>query len=162
VERRAQVTFAQRRSAPTADYKLSMDAWDGYAASRKRVLDGAVAAGIDNLMVLSGDAHVGYAFDLKADFNNPASRVVGTEISTTAVTSGRDGAQKPGDWNMLTQANPHLKFYDGRRGYTVIRLGQTGADIAFKTVSTVTRPGGTLSTAASFSTGTGMPGFHPA
>ncbi|MDN3295835.1 alkaline phosphatase D family protein [Streptomyces ficellus] len=157
-----QVTFAQRRNVPTPDYKLSMDAWDGYPASRKRILDGATAAGVDNLMVLSGDAHVAYGFDLKADFNNPASRVVGTEIATTSVSSGRDGAQKPGNWNNLTQANPHLKFYDGRRGYTVITLGMLQADISFKTLSAVTRPGGTLSTAASFSTGTGLPGLHPA
>ncbi|WP_235033070.1 alkaline phosphatase [Streptomyces sp. WAC05374] len=157
-----QVTFAQRRSLPTADYKLSMDAWDGYPASRKRILDGAVAAGLENLMVLSGDAHVGYGFDLKADFDKPSSRVVGTEISTTSVTSGRDGAQRPGNWTSLTQANPHLKFYDGRRGYNVITLGRLSADIAFKTVSTVTRPGGTLSTAASFTTGADMPGLNPA
>ncbi|MGA4959448.1 alkaline phosphatase D family protein [Streptomyces lavendulocolor] len=157
-----QVTFAQRKSTPTADYRLSMDAWDGYPAARKRLLDGATAAGLDNLMILSGDAHVGYGFDLKADFADPASRTVGTEISTTSLTSGRDGAQKPGNWISLTQANPHLKHYDGRRGYTVVRLGQTNADIAFKTVSTVTRPGGTLSTAATFSTGTGTPGLHTA
>ncbi|WP_418962882.1 alkaline phosphatase D family protein [Streptomyces lavendofoliae] len=155
-----QVTFAERRSTTAADYKLSMDAWDGYPASRRRLLDGATAAGLDNLMVLSGDAHVGYGFDLKADFGNPASRTVGTEIATTSLTSGRDGAQKPGNWIALTQANPHLKFYDGRRGYTVVRLGQTSADIAFKTVSTVLKPGGTLSTAASFSTGTAAPGLH--
>ncbi|QGV77373.1 alkaline phosphatase [Streptomyces ficellus] len=157
-----QVTFAQRRDVPTADYRLSMDAWDGYAASRKRLLDGATAAGVDNLMVLSGDAHVGYGFDLKADFDNPASRVVGTEISTTSLTSGRDGAQKPGNWISLTQANPHLKFYDGRRGYTVVRLGQSSAGIDFRTVSAVTRPGGTLSTAASFTTSAGTPGLQPA
>ncbi|MBT2489561.1 alkaline phosphatase D family protein [Streptomyces sp. ISL-96] len=157
-----QVTFAQRRDKPTADFKLSMDAWDGYPASRQRILDGAEAAGIKNLMVLDGDAHVGYGFDLKKDFQDPASRTIGTEISTTSVASGRDGADKPANWDDLTQANPHLKYYNGRRGYTVITLGTDRARVDFKTVSGVTKPGGTLTTAASFVTEAGRPGLTPA
>ncbi|MBT2394953.1 alkaline phosphatase [Streptomyces sp. ISL-100] len=157
-----QVTFAQRRDKPTADFKLSMDAWDGYPASRQRILDGAEAAGIKNLMVLDGDAHVGYGFDLKKDFQDPASRTIGTEISTTSVASGRDGADKPANWDDLIQANPHLKFYNGRRGYTVITLGTDRARVDFKTVSGVTKPGGTLTTAASFVTEAGRAGLTPA
>ncbi|MEV8410736.1 hypothetical protein AB0R12_34640, partial [Streptomyces niveus] len=30
--------------------------------------------------------------------------------------SGKDGADKPSNWTNLTTANPHLKFYNGRRG----------------------------------------------
>ncbi|MBT2526447.1 alkaline phosphatase D family protein [Streptomyces sp. ISL-99] len=157
-----QVTFAQRRDVPTADFKLSMDAWDGYPAARKRFLDGAEAAGVENLLVLDGDAHVGYGFDLKKDFDDPASRTVGTEISTTSVSSGRDGADKLPNWDNLIQANPHLKFYNGRRGYTVITLGTDRARADFKSVSGVTEPGGTLTTAASFVTEAGRPGLAPA
>ncbi|MEU7282148.1 alkaline phosphatase D family protein [Streptomyces sp. NPDC045431] len=157
-----QVTFAQRRNAPGPGYKLSMDAWDGYPASRKRILDGAQAAGVKNLMVLSGDAHDAYAFDLKADFNVPTSRTVGTEIGTTSLTSGRDGIDRPSNWDALTQANPHMKFYNGRRGYTLIRLGSYDARISFKTVSAVTTPTGTLATAGSFVTLTDSPGLLPA
>ncbi|MGW6461412.1 alkaline phosphatase D family protein, partial [Streptomyces sp. NPDC055078] len=36
-----QMTFARRRDAPGAAYRLSMDAWDGYPAARRRVLAGA-------------------------------------------------------------------------------------------------------------------------
>ncbi|MFV0126594.1 alkaline phosphatase D family protein [Streptomyces sp. HMX112] len=156
-----QVVFAQRRNAATADHKVSMDAWDGYSASRKRILDGAAAAGVENLMVLSGDAHVGYAFDLKADFDDPASRTVGTEIATTSVTSGRDGVAKPSNWDLMMQANPHMRFYNGLRGYSVVSLSSTQAEIDFKTVSVVSAPGGTLSTAASFVTEAGTPGLTP-
>jgi alkaline phosphatase D len=157
-----QVIFARRRNVPTADYKLSMDAWDGYPASRKRLLDGAQAAGLTNLMVLSGDAHVGYAFDLKADFDDPASRTVGTEIAATSLTSGRDGVDRPDNWVSLTQANPHMKFYNGRRGYTVVALGPSQARITFRTVSAVTTPTGTLGTAATFVTSADSPGLQPA
>ncbi|MGW7369369.1 alkaline phosphatase D family protein [Streptomyces sp. NPDC054841] len=157
-----QVTFAQRRNVPTADFKLSMDAWDGYPASRKRILDGAEAAGVDNLVVLTGDVHVGYAFDLKKDFDDPASRTVGTEIVATSISSGKDGVDKPANWDNLTRANPHMKFYNGRRGYVTVTLTTELARADFRTVSAVTTPGAPITTAASFVTEAGDPGLKPA
>ncbi|GGU18558.1 alkaline phosphatase D family protein [Streptomyces lavendofoliae] len=156
-----QVTFAQRRNVPTPDFKLSMDAWDGYPASRARVLEGAAAAGIENLVVLTGDVHVGYAFDLKADFDDPASRTVGTEIVATSVTSGKDGADKPANWDNLTRANPHLRFYNGRRGYVRVTLTGERARADYRTVAAVTTPGAPVTTAASFVTEAGDPGLEP-
>ncbi|WP_405808631.1 alkaline phosphatase D family protein [Streptomyces sp. NBC_00210] len=156
-----QVTFAQRRDVPTGTFKLSMDAWDGYAASRERVLAGAAAAGIENLMVLTGDVHVGYGFDLKKDFNDPASRTIGTEIVATSISSGKDGSDKPANWDNLTKANPHLKFYNGRRGYVTVTLGEQQARADFKTVGAVTKPGAPITTAASFVTEAGNPGLEP-
>ncbi|MEU2113023.1 alkaline phosphatase D family protein [Streptomyces sp. NPDC019507] len=155
-----QVTFARRRNVPTPDFKLSMDSWDGYPASRKRVLDGAEAAGIDNLVVLTGDVHVGYAFDLKKDFDDPSSRTVGTEIVATSVSSGKDGAERPANWDNLTQANPHMKFYNGRRGYVTVTLTTERARADFRTVSAVTTPGAPVTTAASFVTEAGNPGLE--
>jgi alkaline phosphatase D len=139
-----------------------MDSWDGYPASRERVLAGAEAAGVDNLMVLTGDVHVHYAFDIKRDFDDPGSRTVGTEIVTTSITSGRDGADRPGNWATYLAANPHMKFYNGRRGYVTVALGQEAARADFKTVPYVTRPGAPLTTAASFVTEAGAPGLEPA
>ncbi|WP_327323240.1 alkaline phosphatase D family protein [Streptomyces sp. NBC_01210] len=156
-----QVTFAQRRDVPTGTFKLSMDSWDGYPASRDRVLAGAQAAGIENLMVLTGDVHVGYGLDLKKDFNDPASRTVGTEIVATSISSGKDGAEKPANWDKLTQANPHMKFYNGRRGYVTVTLGEQQARADFRTVSAVTTPGAPVTTAASFVTEAGDPGLKP-
>ncbi len=68
-------------------------------------------------MVLTGDVHVGYAFDLKKDFDDPSSRTLGTEIVATSITSGKDGSDKPASWDNQMQANPHMKFFNGRRGY---------------------------------------------
>ncbi|MFE0039586.1 alkaline phosphatase D family protein [Streptomyces sp. NPDC059015] len=156
-----QVTFARRRNLPTRDFKLSMDSWDGYPASRQRVLDGAEAAGIDNLVVLTGDVHVGYAFDLKKDFDDPSSRTVGTEFVATSVSSGKDGAEKPANWDNLTRANPHMRFYNGRRGYVKVTLTTEHARADFRTVSAVTTPGAPVTTAASFVTEAGDPGLEP-
>ncbi|MEU5362684.1 alkaline phosphatase D family protein [Streptomyces sp. NPDC005925] len=157
-----QVVFSQRKFDRVEPSRVSMDAWDGYRASRRRVLDGADAAGIENLMVLTGDVHVGYAFDIKDDFADPASRTRGTEIVATSVTSGKDGADRPGNWATYMAANPHLKFYNGRRGYVNITLGRQQARADFKTVPYVTRPGAPVTTVASFVTEAGDPGLKPA
>ncbi|MET7294825.1 alkaline phosphatase D family protein [Streptomyces griseoloalbus] len=157
-----QVVFSQRKFDLTTPSRLSMDAWDGYRASRRRVLDGARAAGIENLMVLTGDVHVGYAFDIKDDFDDPDSRTVGTEIVATSIASGKDGSERPANWDTYMTANPHLRFYNGRRGYTTVELGRDAARADFRTVPYVTRPGAPVTTAASFVTAAGEPGLRPA
>ncbi|MEV7670138.1 alkaline phosphatase D family protein [Streptomyces sp. NPDC088752] len=157
-----QVVLAERRDRPTPDFKLSMDSWDGYPASRQRILAGAEAAGVENLMVLTGDVHVSYGLDLKADFRDPASRTVGTEIVTTSITSGKDGADRPSNHDKLMRANPHLRFFNGRRGYVKVSLGRESARADFRTVPYVTTPGAPLTTAASFVTEAGNPGLVPA
>ncbi|MFI9765806.1 alkaline phosphatase D family protein [Streptomyces sp. NPDC052415] len=156
-----QVVFSQRKFDLTEPSRVSMDAWDGYRASRRRVLDGAEAAGVENLMVLTGDVHVGYAFDIKDDFDDPDSRVRGTEIVATSITSGRDGADRPANWDTYMTANPHLKFYNGRRGYVTVALDEQRARADFKTVPYVTTPGAPVTTAASFVTEAGEPGLRP-
>ncbi|WP_431985559.1 alkaline phosphatase D family protein [Streptomyces griseoflavus] len=157
-----QVTFSQRFNSTTAPSKVSMDSWDGYPASRERVLAGARAAGVDNLMVLTGDVHVHYGFDIKRDFSDPDSRTVGTEIVTSSVSSGGDGSAKPANWETYMTANPHMRFYNGLRGYTTVSLGRELARADFKTVSHVTTQGAPLTTAASFVTEAGEPGLKPA
>ncbi|MFE7836890.1 alkaline phosphatase D family protein [Streptomyces sp. NPDC057474] len=157
-----QVTFSQRRNAVGDAYKVSMDSWDGYSASRERLLAGADAAGIENLMVLTGDVHVGYAFDIKRDFDNRSSRTVGTELVATSITSGGNGSDKPANWDTYMTANPHMRFYNGRRGYVTVALGRESARADFKAVPYVTTTGAGISTVASFAVEAGKPGLTPA
>ncbi|MER8222771.1 alkaline phosphatase D family protein [Streptomyces sp. NPDC094143] len=157
-----QVLFARRNMDATTPSRVSMDAWDGYSASRRRVLDGAKAAGVENLMVLSGDVHSAYAFDIKDDFDDPSSATLGTDIVATSISSGRDGADKPATWDTYMSANPHLKFFNGRRGYVTVELGREAARADFKTVPYVTRQGAPVTTAASFVTEVGDQGLKPA
>ncbi|MEU3183021.1 alkaline phosphatase D family protein [Streptomyces sp. NPDC006923] len=157
-----QVTFARRRNLSTPDFKLSMDSWDGYPASRQRLMDGVERSGIKNFMVLTGDVHTGNAYDLKKDWNDPASRTLGTEIVATSIASGKDGKDKPLDWAAHMAANPHMRFYNGRRGYVTVTLGERQARSDFKTLSAVTKSGAPVTTAASFVTEVGDPGLKPA
>ncbi|MGI5348612.1 alkaline phosphatase D family protein [Streptomyces sp. CA-250714] len=155
-----QVTFSERRSDNTDAYKVSMDAWDGAPASRERLLAGAEAAGIANLMVLTGDVHRAYAYDIKRDFGDQQSRTMGTEIVATSITSGKDGVDRVANWNSYMGANPHLKFYNGHRGYVTVRLDKQQGRADFRTVAVVTKPGGSIGTAASFVTEVGKQGLR--
>ncbi|WP_338695956.1 alkaline phosphatase D family protein [Streptomyces sp. Q6] len=155
-----QVTFSRRNNPAAGNTTLSMDSWDGYPASRERLLKGADAARVRNLMVLTGDVHVSYAMDIKRDFDDADSRTVGTEIVTTSITSGKDGSARPSNWANYLARNPHMKHYDGQRGYVTVALGEESARADFKTVSAVTTPGAALRTAASFVTEVGDQGLH--
>jgi alkaline phosphatase D len=138
-----------------------MDSWDGYRASRERVLAGAEDAGIENLMVLTGDVHVGYAFDIKRDFDDRSSRTVGAELVATSVSSGGNGSDKPANWDTYMTANPHMRFYNGRRGYLTVSLGRTQARADFHALPYVTTPDAGLTTVASFAMEAGNPGLTP-
>ncbi|MBP0452950.1 alkaline phosphatase D family protein [Kitasatospora sp. RG8] len=155
-----QVVFSRRKNTTAERSKLSMDAWDGYPAARERILAGIERLGVENLVILTGDVHVAYALDVKRDFDDPASRTVGVEFVGTSISSDGDGAAKPANWSTLTAANPHMKFYNGLRGYTTVTLTPEHARADFRTVSHITTPGGTLATAASFVTEAGNPGLR--
>ena len=155
-----QVVLSRRYQNGTAPQKVSMDAWDGYPAARQRFLDAAKSVPVENLVVLTGDVHVGYAFDIKQDFDDPKSKNAGVELVATSVASGGDGAEKPDDWADQTKANPHMKFYDGRRGYVVVTLDRQKLRADFRTVGKVTAPGAPVTTAASFESRKGDPGLR--
>ncbi|WP_448317517.1 alkaline phosphatase D family protein [Streptomyces sp. CO7] len=157
-----QVTFSRRNHATAGNTTLSMDSWDGYPASRRRVLEGWKASGQENLMILTGDVHVHYGLDVKEDFDDPTSRTLGTEIVTSSISSGGDGSARPSNWAGYHARNPHLKFYNGLRGYATVELGRREARTEFKTVPRITTPGEPLTVAAAFTTEAGNPGLTPA
>ncbi|KAB8164673.1 alkaline phosphatase [Streptomyces sp. 3MP-14] len=155
-----QVTVARRRNQLAGPWPLSMDSWDGYPAARERLFAAAEEAGVENLVVFTGDVHVHYAFDLKADWDDPDSRTLGVELVTTSIASGGDGAARPDNWAALTGANPHLRFYDGRRGYLVVTLDEAEARAEYRVVDRVTTPGAAVATAATFVSRAGDPGLR--
>ncbi|MEU7753927.1 alkaline phosphatase D family protein [Micromonospora sp. NPDC049171] len=150
-----QVFFAQQLDANGA---ASMDAWDGYRASRSRIQTGWQQRGVRNPLVLTGDVHRSWANDLKADYANPASATIGTELVCTSISSTGNGTGSTTIPNAAT--NPHLKFYSDRRGYvrTTISRSQVRAD--FRAVNTVTEHGAAASTVRSFVILDGQPGLQ--
>jgi alkaline phosphatase D len=110
------------------------DGWDGYPAQRGRVLDFIERERIRNLVVLTGDAHSSWGFDIP---RNPWSGYRGTgegslavELVTPAISSPPPMMFASTDGNeaaaAVRVALPHLKYLDGvRRGYVVIDVTST-------------------------------------
>ncbi|HEX5742138.1 MAG TPA: alkaline phosphatase D family protein, partial [Pilimelia sp.] len=105
-----QVFFGQRDSEAGPATVTSMDAWDGYAASRARLTAGWLAAGVRNPVVLTGDVHAHWAGTLARDYTDPDSPPVGTELVCTSITSGGDGGDSDPATHPFLRTNPHLRF----------------------------------------------------
>ena len=119
-----------------------MDAWDGYPAPPQPASSPAPkAAGVENLMVLTGDVHVGVRLRHQGGLRRPgvADPGHGDRRHVDHQRQGRRRAAR--QLGHLHAANPHLKFYNGRRGYVDGRLGREQARADFKTVAAVTTPG---------------------
>lgn len=113
--------------ASTVGLPLNMDAWDGYPAARERVFKAALAADA-NLIVLAGDTHNGWAFDLSHD-----GAKVGVELGVSSVSSPGFETYLPFIpsatlASALVAENEQLKWADmSQRGYMVMELTPTRA-----------------------------------
>ena len=109
-------------AASRAGLPVNMDAWDGYPAARQRVLRAAREADA-NLVVLTGDSHNAWAFEL-AHGNERA----GVELAGQSVTS--PGIEGSLSWfaperfaSETVGLNPSLRWADTRRrGYMALEL----------------------------------------
>ncbi|AKH85377.1 metallophosphatase [Streptomyces sp. CNQ-509] len=114
------IMLSQLRGSPGGPYMFT-DQWDGFLAERKEILQHVHAAGLEDLVVVTGDWHSAFVDDIRTDYDDPESPLVGTEFTAHSVTSG---AYSP-DWNrtngpVMGAANPHLKYFEGNRyGYDV-------------------------------------------
>lgn len=132
------------------------DDWDGYPASRTRLLDHIAKSKPSNPVVITGDIHSFWANDLKADFDNPNSPTLASELVGTSVTS----YGPPYDlFAKFVPNNPHVKFFDSRkRGYVSVELTRDKLVSRFQSVSDVRDPNAEISTLVSFVIEDGKPG----
>ena len=155
-----QAPMAETDLDESAAKTLYMDPWDGYVANRNRLLEGARTAGVDNLVVVTGDRHQNYASNLLADYDDPESAVVGAELVGTSVTSGGNGADMTTGGEALLRANDHLKFYNGQRGYVRVRVTRNELSSDFRVLPYVDLPGAPVSTRATYVIESGRPGVQ--
>jgi len=155
-----QVFFGQRDNNSGPASVVSMDAWDGYAASRDRITRGWIEASVRNPVVLTGDVHAHWADELKLDYADPTSRTVGTELVCSSVTSGGDGADAVPSQHPWAAWNPHLRFYNNQRGYVRTRITASALTADFRVVPYVTQPGAAAHTRASFVIEDGVAALH--
>jgi alkaline phosphatase D len=139
-----------------------MDQWPGYDAERRRVMQFLAAARPANPIVLTGDIHTNWVNDLKLNYADEASPIVGTEFVGTSIASGGDGGEPAERIAGVLAENPFVKYYSNRRGYVRCEITPRQMRADFQTVDYVTRPGAPKQTSASFVVEDGRPGAQEA
>jgi len=155
-----QVQMAQEDFKEGPDQGYNTDSWDGYKQSRNRVLGGLQRAGVGNAVVLTGDVHQHYAADLKANYADPQSPIVASELVGTSITSGGDGNDNVQE--AALRENPWIKYNANRRGYVRCTLSRSQYQADFRTLPFVSKPDAPAATAASFVLEDGRPGLQRA
>jgi alkaline phosphatase D len=155
------VRFSQQDSNPdpVTHHFDGVDNWMGYVADRQILTE--QFARTKNTVVLSGDSHVDFVYDVKRDFTDPASPIVATELLGTSISSEGDPFVPATQFDGSAK-NPQLHFFDNHRGYVRCTLERGRLTADFRAMSTVTAPTGTVSTIATFVADDGKPGAHRA
>jgi alkaline phosphatase D len=124
----------------------------------------AALAQVRNPVVLTGDRHASWICDLRPDFADPASPVVGAELTGTSISSGSDPdvVAFHTRYDPIKADSPHWKFIDNQRGYLVCDLDRDRWSTDLRVVSTVRSPDATVSTYATFVTEDGRRGVEVA
>ncbi|MCZ6465339.1 MAG: alkaline phosphatase D family protein [Proteobacteria bacterium] len=132
---------------------VNPDQWDGYPASRSRVLDllegrgNAGGGAIDDVVILTGDIHSSWALDVPRDPFDPrrydpatgrGSRAV--EFVTPAAAAAPLGAfeRVRKSLDQVEHTHPHVRFMDlDERGYVLLDLDAERAQAEWYFVDTV-------------------------
>ena len=157
-----QVFFSRRDFDTSGGLAYSMDARDGYEAQRDRIVDFMARSGVANPVVITGDVHNNWASEILRDFDDPGSGVVGVEFIGTSISSGGDGADTSSGQQAIVEENPHIKFFNGQRGYVRCTLTPERWRTDYRVVPYVSQPGARVYTRASFVVEAGRPGLQQA
>lgn len=102
------------------------------------------------LIVLSGDVHNNWVGRLTADFDDPASAVLGNEFVATSISSNGDGVDIKKSLRRIFEANPYIAFCNDQRGYLQCTVDRAQWRTDFRVVPYVTNPGAPITRRASF------------
>jgi alkaline phosphatase D len=138
--------------------QANMDAWDGYPAARRRLLEAAKRAPVANLVVLTGDLHASMVNDLVLDGVVAGTEFVGPSISSTFP------AARVSAFSLAPLLLPQVKLADARyRGYLLCRLEPGRCVTDYRWIRSVAQPTSELvSGAPRFAITAGRPGAAPA
>jgi len=156
-----QVPFAQLDNDPGEGARYDTDKWDGYLTERKTLLE-SFRGHPARPVIVTGDMHANVAVDLKQDFEDPSSPTIGVEFIGTSISTAGDGDDLPSFGEAILRANPHVRFFNGQRGYLRCTLTAEAFSTDFRVLEYVKRPGSPVSTRATFVVEAGRPGVQTA
>ncbi len=153
-----QVMVTQTKVVQGDQELFGMDRWDGYPAAQQRLLRLLASARRANPVVITGDVHSNWVADLKEDYDDRSSAVVSSEFVGTSITSGGDGSDAA---SPALKVNPHLKFFNNRRGYVRVTLTPARWRADYRVVPYVSKPDAPIETRSSWTVAAGTPGAEP-
>ncbi|HVF93332.1 MAG TPA: alkaline phosphatase D family protein, partial [Sphingomonas sp.] len=110
-------------AAAKAGLPFNFDNWGGYPAARARFLRSAQAIG-GSTVVISGDSHNAWAYDLAQDGKPAAVEFAGHSVTSSGYEGGI-GADPKTVATALVAANRELKWCDtSRRGYMALTIAR--------------------------------------
>lgn len=158
-----QVMMAPYDSAPGDEVRTSMDQWSGYPVARDRLLNAIAQRAPNRTITITGDIHTNWVNELHSDFSRPDKPVIGAEFVCTSLSSGGDGNDTtPQRLSTMQGDNPHLKWFENRRGYVRCRVTEQDWIAEYRSIPFVTKPGADIATASSWTVSHGRPGIRKA
>ena len=145
-----QVLMARIDQRPGPEEWLSMDQWSGYEVCRNRMMEFLRDRKPSNPIVITGDIHSNWVSDLKVDWKSEKAAVVATEFTGTSISSAGDGVDERPTTQDCYRENPHLKMFNGQRGYVMITLSAEQCRADYRVVPFVTKPGAPIRTHSSW------------
>ena len=171
-------TLAGEAQRPLAVVKLigpdglgpDVDQWDGYPAERATLLEHLRDRPVKDVVVLSGDVHVGLAIELSPKPFDPDGEVVAVEFVTASLTS--QNVDDKMHWAPRTRslpierdllaALPHLRWVDlDSHGYVVVDVNRERVTGEWWFVETVLKRTDREHLGASWTVEHGRPGLRP-
>ena len=155
-----QVMLAPNDATPGPEVTTSMDQWSGYPVARDRLLQAIAERAPNRTVAITGDIHTNWVNELRRGFLRPDQPVVAAEFVGTSITSDGDGRDVPAErWDAMRRENPHVQWYQTRRGYVHCRVDGDAWHTDYRTVPYVRQPDAPVATASSWRLERGRPGI---
>ncbi|HVH42546.1 MAG TPA: alkaline phosphatase D family protein [Labilithrix sp.] len=129
---------------------VNADQWDGFRTERAEILHTLAHAGVQDLVVFTGDIHAFFASEIHIDFDNPAPKPVAVEYVTAGISSAslpalidkhvpEDSPLRPvaehfveGADKTLMTTNPHLRYSDtDAYGFALVDIDASRVEVTF-------------------------------
>ena len=140
---------------------INFDQWDGYSRARQRLLDFIAGNSLENVVVLSGDLHIGGLGDLTAIAADEDSPVVAAEIVTPSISSNASAEAMAAE-TLIEQLKLIHFFNASRRGYMTHELTRDEYTVRCFLVDSVAQPQSAGEEVISMTIDAGVPGFRKA
>ncbi|MGB3412241.1 MAG: alkaline phosphatase D family protein [Microthrixaceae bacterium] len=124
------------------------DMWDGYRASRKRLLETVAGSGVSNPVTITGDWHASFVLDVLAEPHNQSSAPVMPEFLVSSIST----ILFPTDY---TANNPHVRYFNAEYGFALATVSTDKFECEFHYLKDVWDPDSPISHVDKWAVGDG-------